>query len=394
MKVVILKPGRAEAALYGHPWIFSGAIASKDPNIAHGEAVEVRDNRGLLVGSGFFSTTSTITIRLYTRDAREPDRAFLHERLTNAQNRRELMGYTPEHGTTGYRLCFGEADGLPGVVIDRFNDVFVLQISTKGAEKIQPLIVDMLTELFSPRTIVERSDVAGRREEGLPEQTGVLFGESVDAVPYLEHGIEHVALVQSGQKTGAFLDQKSLRQSLTFLAKGKTCANVFCYTGATTRALLAGGATRVTQVDSSAIALAGAPTGNAITTVEADAFAWLSESPAYTFDLVAIDPPALIKTQKDKEAGLRAYHFLNRAALRLVKPGGIFVTSSCSHFLSEDDFAHLLRRAASQNQVELLPIARVAQSPDHPVPITFPEAAYLKSFIFHVRPYSSEAPTV
>ncbi len=390
---ILLHEHREASALWRHPWIFSGAIDTISANAKHGDLVSVVDNNNKIVGTGTYSARSTIAVRLFTWDDLVIDKDWFIAKFGDCQLRRELMGFVDDGNTNGYRLAFGEADGVPGLVVDRYGDVFVLQSSTAGMDKLLPLVIDAIRELFSPRAIVERSDVASRAEEGLTDAVGIRYGNLEGPVRWFENAIEFEADILGGQKTGAFLDQKDLRQVIKKVAAGRRCLNVFSYTGMASIYAMKGGAASVHNVDSSATALAGAShhaelhgiPAEAFTTEEADAFQWLGAHQDPAFDLVIIDPPAIVKSAKDSEDGKKAYHFLNRAAMRLVEDNGILVTSSCSHYLSEHDMAFILRRASVQAGVRLDILATVRQAPDHPQSIYFPESMYLKSFVFRVK---------
>jgi 23S rRNA (cytosine1962-C5)-methyltransferase len=308
------------------------------------------------------------------------------------------MGFGPDSGTTGYRVAFGESDGLPGLVIDRYGDVLVFQLSTAGIDALREDIVAALSDLFSPQAIVERSDLAVRREERLEEAVEVREGEPPERAQFLEHGLPFLADPLRGQKTGFFLDQRDLRRLVRTLGarpglEGGSVLNLFSYSGATGICALAGGASRVHNVDGSEAALSYAREHAALheladermTAERADVFQWLGAHMEPAYDAVLLDPPALIKSQRDVEQGRRAYHFLNRSALRLVKDGGLLVTSSCSHFFTEEDLAFELRRAGAALGLTLHTLATVRQSADHPTSIYFPEAAYLKSLVLQVR---------
>lgn len=388
--IITLKRGKEASAGHLHPWIFSGALEAKPDGLEHGGLVEVQDGRGETLGVGTWSSHSSIAVRLLAFKKEIIDAAWFARQFQAADDRRRLLGYGPGTATTGYRVVFGEADGVPGLVIDRFGDVFVIQLSTAGLNQLKGEVVEAIEQVFTPRAIYEKSDLASRREEGLPEFTGRLMGDKIEApVEFLEHGLRYLADPVAGQKTGAFLDQKDLRVALRSLAKDRRVLNLFSYAGAHAVAALAGGAESVLNVDISEDALAlgarqaelnGFGPGQ-YRQEAADVFQWLGQEREDKYDLVIMDPPALIKTAKDAEQGRKAYHFLNRAAMRLVKDGGIFVSSSCSHYFPEEDLAFTLRRASVQSSLRLRPLLTVRQSPDHPVSVYFPESSYLKTFV-------------
>jgi 23S rRNA (cytosine1962-C5)-methyltransferase len=284
------------------------------------------------------------------------------------------------------------------LVLDKYEDVIVFQISTAGLEKLRDEVVAAAVEVFAPRAVVERSDIPVRREEGLSEASGVRYGEDPGLVEFSENGLRFFADVLQGQKTGFFLDQKDLRKTIASLAKDRTILNLFSYSGAASVAALKSGAKSARNVDSSdaAIALIAKQTelngidASAVTSEPLDIFQFFNQKSDATYDMVIMDPPALIKSQRDAEEGKKAYHFLNRAALRMVADKGIFVTSSCSRYLTEDDFAFMLRRAAQQAGVTLSVLRMERQSADHPTSVYFPESAYLKSYVCEVRRHAPD----
>lgn len=388
-----IKPGREASAEHRHPWLFSGALAGGAKDTTHGDLVRVTDERGRVLGVGTYSAKTAIAVRLFEFGEATIDAAWFAARFQEAEARRVALGYGPGQATDGYRLVFGEADGCPGLVIDRYGEVFVLQISTAGAERLRPAILAALLQVFRPIAVIDRSDLGVRQEEGLPETKGILHGGDPGPVEFRENGWRFLADVLNGQKTGFFLDQKDLRRFLSNFASGRKGLNLFSYTGAGGIAALHGGAASVHNVDSSEAALAGCRRHaelngfepDRFTTEDADIFQWLSAKTETAYGLVALDPPALIKSQRDADEGRKAYHFLNRAALRLATDGALFVTSSCSRFLPEEDLAFILRRASVQAGVRLDVLGVVRQSPDHPLSVYFPESAYLKSFVCLVR---------
>lgn len=393
MKTLTLKAGKEANVAFRHPWIFSGALEQAPDDSEHGNVVRVADKHGKVLATGTYSARSSIAVRAFAFGEAEIDGAWIAERVREADGRRKAMGYGPGTDTTGYRVVFGEADHLPGLVIDRFDDAVVFQISTMGMDRFREDVVAAIEEVLSPETIVERSDLAVRAEEFLEDVVVVHKGEADEPVAFKEHGLKFLADLKTGQKTGFFLDQKDARAALAKLAEGKKALNLFSYSGAAGVAMMKGGAASVHNVDSSEEALALCVAHAKLhkikaadfTTEAADIFQWLGERTDGDYDLVAIDPPALIKSMKDAEGGRKAYHFLNRAAMRLVKDGGVFATSSCSHFFSEEDLAYTLRRASVQAGITLDALAVIRQSPDHPQSVYFPESAYLKTFIFRVK---------
>jgi 23S rRNA (cytosine1962-C5)-methyltransferase len=390
---ITLKEGKETNLVYRHPWIFSGALAAVDRDIPHGSLVWVADIKGNILATGTYSAHTTIAVRIFEFSKVEINRQWLRRKLSAASERRAIFGFGPGTATTGYRLVFGESDALPGIVIDRYDEILVLQLSTAGADLLRNQIVDVLLEMFQPRAIVERSDIPVRAEEKLSDAKGILSGESPELVEFKENGLNYLADVMNGQKTGFYLDQKELRAEIARVSVGRKTLNLFSYSGASGIAALKGGAVSVMNVDSSEQALALSERIRKLNNISADIynfkmadiFNWLAAQSKPEYDLVLLDPPALIKSRNDRESGQKAYHFINRAALRLVNDGGIFVSSSCSSFFSEDDLAFTLRRASVQANLSLELLQVVRQSPDHPVSFYFPESMYLKSFICRVR---------
>jgi len=374
-----------------HPWIFSGALQETETPVEHGSLVYVADSKGKIVATGTYSAQSNIAVRVFQFSQVEINDAWLRRMIESADNRRRLLGYGTTTNTTGYRIVFGEADGIPGLIADRFDDVIVIQLTTAGIDKFRDNIVTCLIELFKPRAIFERSDIANRKEEGIGERTGTLYGEFTagEKVEFLEQGSKMLAHPLSGQKTGFYLDQKDARRVIRELSADKSVLNLFSYTGSSGIAALLGGARSVLNIDSSKWALTQCLelaklnkfNSEEMPFEEADVFQWLDRNKDRKFDLVIMDPPAIIKSRNEFEDGRKAYHFLNRAAMRLVRPGGIFVTSSCSQFFTVEDFATTLRRASVQNGVDLNLLRVISQSPDHPVSLYFPESFYLKTFV-------------
>lgn len=392
--IVKIKKGRDATVFWEHPWIFSGAIEYTPGELSHGCLVGVEGSDGKILGVGTYSRSSSISVRMIEFADTIIDEAWWLNKVQSADEQRTLLGYGPKTETTGYRVLFGEADGVPGLVVDRYENILVIQISTAGAEQMKPWILSALKKVFKPKAIVERSDLFVRREENLSEFKNVLEGKITKPIEFLENGLSFTADVLNGQKTGFFTDQKNLRLAMEKFVKGRKVLDTFCYSGAAGVYALRGKAKSVSFLDSSADALALCEAHVAlnfpknktpIETIEEDAFNYIGNSKENRWDMILLDPPGLIKSSKDAEAGKKAYHFLNRAALRALPDKGILVTSSCSHFLSEDDFVFLLRRAAVQAGVKLHILESVRQSPDHPDSLTFPEARYLKSFIALVR---------
>lgn len=392
--IVRLAPGKEHLIAHRHPWLFSGALAEGEPLPAHGSLVHVATRSGEIVATGSFSAHGSIAVRLFSFTQSVIHQKWLSAAMQIAKERRRLAGIDVDAHQSGYRALFGESDSLPGLVIDRYADTVVFQIATAGMDQLRSEVVAAIQKLYSPSVIVERSDLAVRADEKLEQTVEIHTGELAEPISFVEENVTFHSYPLTGQKTGFYLDQRPLRRAIRQLSSGKEAVNLFSYTGSLGIAALCGGAKRVLNVDSSADALgrsvpmlaANSISSDCWQAVEADVFQWLASAEPAQFDLVILDPPALIKSRKDIESGSKAYHFLNRAALRLLRPGGILVSSSCSQFYAPDDMADMLMRAAEQNRLSLDLISMIDQSPDHPVSLYFPESYYLKSFICRIAP--------
>jgi 23S rRNA (cytosine1962-C5)-methyltransferase len=390
LPVLRLKPGRDKSLRQRHPWVFSGAIAAVDAPPEPGGTVDVRSADGAFVARAAYSPESQIRARAWTFDERESvDNRFFAERVGRAVAARTGM-LDARH--TGCRLVHGESDGLPGVIADRYADTVVLQLSSAGAERWRDAIVAALREATAAACVYERSDADVRRLEGLPPRTGVACGALPAAVTFVEDGLRYRVDVVAGQKTGFYLDQRTNRAAIRALAAGRETLNVFAYTGGFALAALAGGATRVVSLDSSADALALARENLALNPalpgeraewVEADAFAELRKlrDRGAGFDLVVLDPPKFAPTAAHAERAARAYKDVNLLALKLLRPGGLLATFSCSGGVDAELFRKIVAGAALDAHAEAAVIARFGASADHPVALAFPEGDYLKGLL-------------
>jgi len=388
--VLRLKPGREKSLRHRHPWIFSGAIASADTPGESGATVDILTTDGAFVARAAYSPSSQIRARVWTFDLREPvDAGFFLRRVARAVAARDAM-LDARH--TGCRLIHGEADGLPGVVADRYADTVVLQLSSAGAERWRDAIVAALVEATGTECVFERSDAEVRKLEGLPARTGVAHGALPDAVTFVEAGLSYRADVVAGQKTGFYLDQRANRDAVRALAAGREVLNAFCYTGGFALAALAGGATRVVSIDSSGDALALARENLARNAAlapdraewcEADAFAELRKlrDRGAGFDLAVLDPPKFAPTAAHAERAARAYKDVNLLALKLLRPGGLLATFSCSGGIDAELFRKIVAGAALDAGIDASVIGRFGAGADHPVALAFPEGEYLKGLL-------------
>lgn len=383
--VLQLSPGQGRRLRAGSPWVFSNEIAMRPDyrRMAPGTLVRLEGHDGVRFGTFMFNPHSLIAARQLDRDpAAAIDLAWMRARLESAIALRSRVCDSPFH-----RLVHAEADRLPGLVIDRYDDVAVLQANTAGMERLTPLVVQALTSLLPLRAVVARNDSAARRLEGLPETVELLHGTDAAATAQ-EGGVRFPIDPLSGQKTGWFFDQRPNRDRVAALADGARVLDVFCHIGAFGLRCAAAGAKSVVLVDSSAPALAHAREAatlngmdSRVATTRADAFEALTAlaEAGDRFDVVVCDPPAFAKSRKDAEAGLRAYGRMVRLAAPLVSPGGFLFVASCSHHAPLDAWAGQiafgLHRARRQGRV----VFTGGAGPDHPVHPHLPETAYLKA---------------
>jgi 23S rRNA (cytosine1962-C5)-methyltransferase len=388
---VVLNPERERSLLRGHPWIFSGAIEEVHGDPESGATVRVMTADGRAVGLGAFSPRSQIRVRLWTRDAAIAiDGAFFRERVRAAIARRRVL-LEPE-SLAACRLVHGEADGLPGVVADRYADVVVVQFTSAGAERGREAIANALEAETGCRAVYERSDAEVRELEGLEPRTGLLRGAlDPGGIEIVEHGLRYRVDVVHGQKTGFYLDQRDNRARVRELSRDGDVLNCFGYTGGFAIAALAGGARSVASVDSSADALALARTnleangldGSRAEWIAADVFQHLRQlrDAGRSFDLVVLDPPKFAPTAAHAERAARAYKDINLLAFRLLRHGGVLATFSCSGGISADLFQKIVAGAAVDAGAEAQVLARLQAALDHPVMLAFPEGEYLKGLI-------------
>ena len=394
MHTLLLKPGREKSLLHRHPWIFSGAVAQVKGDPAPGATVEVRSAAGDFLGWAAYSPQSNIRARVWSwrrEDEVNPD--LLRARLKGALALRHALVSPAE--TSALRLVHAESDGLPGLVVDRYNDVLVLQCLTAGAEYWRDTFVSLLHELTGAERIYERSDMDVRRLEGLPERAGALLGPSPDA-PLLvqENGLNFWVDIAGGHKTGFYLDQRRNRQRVRELCAGRGLLNCFAYSGGFSVYALAGGASDVLSVDSSGDALALGKRNLEANALPQERAQWLEEDVFHTlrglrdrgrsFDAVILDPPKFAPTAAQAERAARGYKDINLLALKLLRPAGLLFTFSCSGGVSAELFQKIVAGAALDAGVDARIVERLEQSPDHPVALNFPEGAYLKGLVVEV----------
>jgi 23S rRNA (cytosine1962-C5)-methyltransferase len=391
---VILKKGRAKPVLRRHPWIFSGAVARIVGHPADGDLVQVRDAGGNFAAYGLLNRHSQIVVRLLSWEQDQvPDTAFWRRRLERALAGRAALAADP--ATDAYRLVYAEADGLPGLIVDRYGDYLVVQFLVLGMDQRKDEIADLLIELAAPRGILERSDVPVRAKEGLPSTTGLLRGTAPsDHLEVLENGHRFLVDLGGGQKTGFYLDQRLNRGWVSAYCAGQNVLDVFCYSGGFAVYAAAVGASDLTLLDSSTDALVLAQENLRLNGrdrsddrfLAADAFQQLRDfrERGRTFDIAVLDPPKFAHTQADVQPASRGYKDINLLAIQLLRPGGILATFSCSGLVSADLFQKIVFGAALDAGRDVQILERLSQAPDHPILLTFPESEYLKGLICRV----------
>ena len=386
---VRLRRGEETGVRAGKPWIFENQLDWADDVCKDGGIVDVLDSRMRFAARGYFNSKSKITVRVLTRDENEViDRDFFRRRIERAWSVRRMLGFE-----NSCRVVFGESDGLPGLTVDKFADCLSFQIVSRGMERWKDDIVAILAELFQPRGIYERDDVAVREKEGLPQIKECVYGAVPEEIEIREHDARMLVSIENGQKTGHFLDQQENRGHLRPYSAGRTVLDLCCHTGGFSIHAALYGAARVQAVDVSETALAMVR-GNAarngvadrVETVCANVFDLVRQDceEGRQFGLVICDPPAFAKSRSALDGAYRGYRELNRRCMQLTEPGGFLVTCSCSQFMTQPLFEQMLTEAAkgAGRQVRLL--ERLLQSRDHPATLGEEHSMYLKGCILQV----------
>ncbi len=389
-----LKPHREESLLSGHLWIFSGALQQPPHWIETGGLVDVKSAKGQFVARGYYNPNTDIAIRILTYNHEEAiDATFLQQRIRSALELRQV--FDPALTNT-YRLIHSEGDGLPGLVVDRYADVLVMQIHTAGMEKLRLAIINALMQETGAQGLLLRNDSQSRRREGLEiEEPVVGAGEVPSQVIVRENGVQFFVDCWQGQKTGMFLDQRDKREALRKYARGKRVLNCFSYTGGfSVYAALTSKATHVTSVDISAPAIEAARQHFALNGLEADrhtfvtgdVFDYLEQARTNgeQFDVVVLDPPAFAKTQSARSQALKAYRRLNTLGMHVLRPGGILLSCSCSGVIGMDDLLGVLSQSAQRLHRTVHLLESYTHGVDHPVHLAMPETVYLKSVFCRV----------
>lgn len=391
MSNLILKPNREKSLLRRHPWIFSGAIQKVNGKPTPGETVNLLSSKGDFLAQAAYSPTSQIRARVWTFDPDELlDSNFFLKRIRKSLASRQTL-HVAQH-TNAYRLIHAESDGLPGLIVDRYADVLVLQSLTAGSEYWKDTITDILIEETGLTTIYERSDADVRQLEGLEPKVGLLHGElSFYSIPVVENNLKFTINLNSGHKTGYYLDQRENRLRVRELSKGRDVLDCFCYTGGFTVNALEGGAKNVVAVDASEDALILGRENVKVNGHQADAVEWREgdvfqvlrkfRDEGRSFDLIILDPPKFAPTASQAGKAARGYKDINLLGFKLLRPGGFLVTFSCSGGVDASLFQKIIASAAIDAGVDAQIVDVLTQGTDHPVALNFPEGAYLKGLV-------------
>jgi len=389
MAKFFLRKKISDRVVSGHPWIFGNELGDSEGDYEPGDIVEVFSSNGSFVGKGYINPASQIRIRLVTRDRKDVvDEAFFKRRIQEAWDYRRQIGYVEN-----CRLIFGEADSLPALIIDKFNDYFVIQTLALGIERWKPAIVKALEEIFQPKGIYERNDVPVRELEGMVQQKGFLSAPFDTNIIINENGLKFHVDIVNGQKTGYFLDQQDNRRYIKNIVKGADVLEAFCYTGTFSMHAAHYGAKKVLGLDISEKAVETARANTRlngfedICTFEAvNAFdmlkLWSKEGKKY--DVVMLDPPAFTKSRENIQKAVTGYKEINLRGMKLTRPGGFLVTASCTNLVPPDMFLKTIEMAAKDAHRQLRQVTWQTQAQDHPILWNVPTTQYLKFLIVQV----------
>lgn len=395
LPTILLKPGEADRIVAGHPWVYHGSILRLTAQAGDGEMVQVKDHRQRLLGVGYYNSKSRINVRVLAPERVEVDQTFFEERI------RAALAVRQRHlpNATSFRVVNAESDFLSGLIVDKYEDVLALQISALGMEKRKEKIVAALQKIFSPRAIVERSDVASRKFEGMTEANGVIAGELSGPVSVNLNGLTFETDLIGGHKTGMYLDQQANYEAVAQFAKDAQVLDCFSFLGGFGLHAARAGAARVLLLDQSAEAVAASTRNaqanglrNQCHAETVNVFDWLKAQTAVKphekviprFDLVVLDPPSFTRARATVPDALRGYKEIHIRALKLLKPGGTLATFCCSHHVDAVTFQDVILSAAYDTRHVLRRVATYAQSLDHPIIPMIPETEYLKGFAFEV----------
>ncbi|MBR2485675.1 MAG: class I SAM-dependent rRNA methyltransferase [Clostridia bacterium] len=387
MYSVYLKKGEEKRILNGHSWVYANEVAKIEGKDKNGSLASVFTHDGRFIGKGYINHLSKILVRIFIRDENQvDDKAFYLERLKNADDFRKNLGYD-----NCYRMVFAEADDIPALIVDKYDEYLSVQFLSLGIDKMKKLIVECLVDLFAPKGIYERSDVAVRVKEGLTETKGVIYGEVPDRIIITENGLKIAVDVKNGQKTGYFLDQKENRYAARRYCKDGEVLDCFCNSGGFSLNC-ATVAKSVTAVDVSRTALDSVEENASLNnltnvrTLQGDVFEVLRNyrKENKVFDLVILDPPAFCKSASEVKDAYRGYKDINVLGMKLVRSGGFLISASCSHYMTLPLFEKMLAESAKESGRRVRQIEIKTQAPDHPALVNAEETSYLKFFVLQV----------
>ena len=398
LPTIFLKPGDADRIVAGHPWVYSSSVQRLTQEVADGDLVQVKDSKQRWLGIGCFNSKSKINVRILTRERVEIDRAFFERRIKAALAVRKR--HMPK--ATSFRVVNAESDQLSGLIVDKYEDVLVLQTSALGMDQRKAMIVAALEEIFAPRAIVERNELASRKFEGLPDTNGVLKGSFEGPLEIKLNGLKLSVDLLGGHKTGLYLDQQANYQAvadLIALSPGAKVLDCFTFLGGFALHAARSGAAHVIGIDQSAEAIAAATSNAKANGIEgqcafeqANVFDWLKSQTVTTpneklipkFDAIILDPPSFTRNRASVPDALRGYKEIHIRALKLLKPGGTLATFCCSHHVDTELFEEVILQAAFDTRKLLRRVASYSQSPDHPVLPSIAETQYLKGFAYEL----------
>jgi 23S rRNA (cytosine1962-C5)-methyltransferase len=394
MNEVILKKEREKSLKRRHPWIFSGAIDRVSGNPQKGETIRVKSSSNEFFGYGAYNPDSSIRIRMWTFEEETIDDKFIIEKLRIAINLRNFC--IPDMVSNSKRLVFGESDGIPGLIVDKYNDFLVVQFLTAGIENWRECIIRSLANLAGIKNIYERSDLDIRRLEGLLPLKGILSGvEPPESVAIHENGLDYLIDIKNGQKTGFYLDQRENRKIIREYVVDRDVLNCFSYTGGFALNALKAHAKQVTSIDSSEKAIKLGEQNLEINHIDSSKAVWINgdvfkELRNYRdrnvqFDTIIMDPPKFAPTVSQVSAAARGYKDINLLAFKLLKPGGFLITFSCSGGIGRDLFQKIVADAALDAKADSIILEHLSQDKDHPIALNFPESEYLKGLVCQKR---------
>jgi 23S rRNA (cytosine1962-C5)-methyltransferase len=383
---IILRKNEATRIMTGHPWIYHNEIERFEGKIISGSIVSVFAYEGFFVGKGFLNTASKIFVRILTWRDEVLDRAFFKQRIDDAFTLRQQAGFEKS-----YRAFFAEADGIPGFIVDKYDDYLVIQILSLGVERLKTMLIDLLVERYHPKGIYQRVDEHVHVLEGLVSEAGVVYGAVPESVEIQEGDCRFLVNIREGQKTGMFLDQSRNRLAIRKYAKGRTVLDCFAHLGQFAIQAMHAGASSAVAIDISPAAIEGIERNARlndvpVTAIRTDVFSFLREevTQEHSYGMIILDPPAFTKTSAKVAQAIRGYKEINVQALKLIEEGGYLVSASCSQHIPLNPFIDMIREAANDTHKRLQLLETLTQPQDHPILLSSPETMYLKLLIIKV----------